>query len=367
MVAVASGILVVLVSILVYRATLPPPGMPLAKRILGKAPYRPVILGFYENDSSPGAGDGSWASLVSNARYIDLVAPYWYRIGNGGIVVRDMHDPKVVAFASRHNIRVWPLVGNDGYGMITTPASRRTTIHTLVKLARLRHYDGIFVDFELLPSSEQADFSTFIRDLSAALHRLNLGLGVAVFPKVGVTPDVQGVYDYPTLGRFADAMIVMAYDHHQNTSPPGAVAPLGWVRANMVYAMSQVPRPKLFLGVGQYGYDWTAPGSATTLSTRAVEALLAERRMLPLWSRTQQEPHFRYQDSQGRQHDVWYEDTFTFRQKLALSRSLRLGGISLWRLGYEEPSMWRALAQEERGLSPKPLPPVVHPKSQKLG
>jgi spore germination protein len=363
--ALAAAVAVaVLVMVVLWRARTLPETMPLARRILGKAPYRPVILGFYENDSSPGAGDGSWQSLARHVRYIDLVAPYWYRVGNGGVIAMDTHDPKVLAFAARHAVRVWPLVGNDGYSMIATPAGRRTTVATLVELARARHYDGLFIDFELIPPSQRDNFSTFVHELSLALHRRNLGLGVAVFPKVGVTPDVQGVYDYPALGGLADAVIVMTYDHHQNSSAPGAVAPLNWVQSNMVYAVRFIDRLKLFTGVAAYGYDWIRPGDAETVSTRQVQAILTAKGITPVWSKVQQEPHFTYQDAKGRTHSVWYEDSFTFHQKLGLSRSMRLGGMAIWRLGYEEPSFWAQLQREERGLPPKPLPPVTHPHAR---
>ena len=59
----------------------------------------------------------------------------------------------------------------------------------------------------------------------------------------------------------------MAYDYHWNGSPPGPIAPIGWVRSVISYARTQIPASRLVLGNPLSGYDGpavtprTSPGS----------------------------------------------------------------------------------------------------------
>ena len=57
----------------------------------------------------------------------------------------------------------------------------------------------------------------------------------------------------------------MGYDYHWATSPPGPVAPVGWIRAVLRYAKTQIPASKIILGIPLYGYDWSGGhGTAVT-------------------------------------------------------------------------------------------------------
>lgn len=310
--------------------------------------YRPMVVGFYEPSAEVPQGTSSYASLVQNSQHIDVLSPYWYRLGAGGVLVHDTANPTVVSVAHKHKIRVWPLVGNNGWDMIRTRSGRVLSTRNLLRVATQNHYDGIFIDFELIPANQRQDFSAFMVDVANAFHKKKMAVGVAVFPKIGVTKDVQGVYDYPVLGKVADAVAVMTYDHHQDSSGPGAVAPLPWVRQNMQFALRSIPKQKLFMGVGTYGYNWSAKGSAMTVSTKEVQALLSRLGIKPKFAASQGEPHFTYYDAYGLRHVVWYEDSKTFNQKLAVAKKLKIGGVAIWRLGGETSQFWKALAQANK-------------------
>ena len=49
--------------------------------------------------------------------------------------------------------------------------------------------------------------------------------------------------------------------------------------------------------------------------------------------------HFSYVDGDGDQHEVWYENGRSATTKFYLGRRYYLGGIELWRMGGEDPSV----------------------------
>ncbi len=297
--------------------------------------WRPMVMGFYENGG--GSDPGSWPSFKQHVKQIQIVSPYWYRINAGGTLTSDNTDAHVASFAHQNKIRIWPLIGNSGVNPMYSSATRVAMTKTVIDLAKKYNFDGAFIDFELLAPYSRDDLSTFLNGLGRQLHKMGKGLGVAVFPKVGVTTDITHPYDYPALGSVTDSVVIMAYDHHYQGGPPGPVAPLPWVRQNLKYALQYVPKQRIYLGVAGYGYNWSG-GSAATVSTLQAQDLLKKYGIQPIWDAASQEYHFSYTDNG--QHVVWYEDPRSLAGKLQLARQFHIGGIALWRLGYEAPDFW---------------------------
>jgi spore germination protein len=51
----------------------------------------------------------------------------------------------------------------------------------------------------------------------------------------------------------------------------------------------------------------------------------------------------RYTTGQGVRRIVWFEDARSTTAKAKLVEELRLKGVSLWRIGGEDPATWSAL------------------------
>ena len=154
--------------------------------------------------------------------------------------------------------------------MLHTPALMSRHIAAIVSLADRENYAGIDIDYEGLHAGDRQALSTFITRLAAALHAHGKILSVAVFAK---TSDAgyggQNVaQDYAAIGRAADQVRRMAYDYHWNTSAPGPIAPISWVRSVIDYARTQIPAARLVLGIPLYGYDWPATAPPTSPPSR---------------------------------------------------------------------------------------------------
>lgn len=134
---------------------------------------------------------------------------------------------------------------------------------------------------------------------------------------------------------------VCVYAHHSyewgyTYSPAMAVSPLNMVKRVLDYAVSVMPSSKILLGVPNYGYNWTLPfvqGSrAQALSNEAAVSLAVRSRVPIQFDETAQAPWYRYTDTQGRLHEVWFEDARSLRAKYELVERYGLAGVSFWNL-----------------------------------
>ena len=132
----------------------------------------------------------------------------------------------------------------------------------------------------------------------------------------------------------------MLYDYHWDSSKPGSLAPIGWVRSVLKFAVTQIPPPKLVLGLGTYGYDWVGD-RGTSLMWDEIRALARETRSGVRWDEESASPWFRYVDAGDRVHEVWFENAASIHAKSAVAEEFCIGGVHLWRLGGADPALWQ--------------------------
>ena len=223
--------------------------------------------------------------------------------------------------------------------MLADPAARHRLIQTTAQYAVAQHHPGIVLDFESIPEASQQNFTRFIAELASALHAVNVKLMVAL-------PAADWIYDYKTIGRQSDAVILMNYDQHWQTSPPGPIAAQEWFDQNIENMLKLVPPEKLVLGIANYGYDW--PVKTKNNPHPAAKAVTFEEAMVTaVESDTQVEydsdslnPHFSYEDENNQVHDLWLLDGLTAYNQLRTAERYGVRGTILWRLGEEDPSLW---------------------------
>lgn len=115
-----------------------------------------------------------------------------------------------------------------------------------------------------------------------------------------------------------------------------AVAPINMVRRVVEYALTEIPREKISLGIPNYGYDWPLPYErgvtrATTLGTQEAIALAIAHGVEIQFDETAQSPYFRYWQY-GVQHEVWFEDVRSMKAKFDLIKLFGLTGAGYWQL-----------------------------------
>lgn len=233
--------------------------------------------------------------------------------------------------------------------VLNNPQIVETLLTNAINIMRQKGYRGLNIDFEnVLPQDRQA-YNRFLERAVARLHPEGYFVSTAVAPKIAgeQTGLLYEAHDYEAHGRIVDFVILMTYEWGYRLGPPQAISPLNEIRRVLNYAVTVIPRNKIFFGFQIYARDWIIPHvpgtEAETFSNQ--EAMLravrygAEIQFDPI----SQTPFYRYTDEQGRRHEVWFEDARSAQAKFDTVKAYGLGGISYWALGYPFPQNWALL------------------------
>ncbi len=335
---------------------------------LGKVPqnYDPVRAAFYVPYDP-----NSLASLEQHYHDIDLLIPETLHSltadGSLDVVTPDgkLHrvppdgrlpivpDPKLAAWMESREtagleLPVMGLMNNsDGTiwqndrltSMMNSPAARQNLIRTAVLYTQSQKQSGVVLDFENIPDGNQKDFTRFIAELAKGLHTANLKLMVTL-------PAADWNYDYKSIAQHSDAIILMNYDQHWQSSPPGPIAAQDWFTRNLTNILKLVPPEKLVMGVANYGYDWPAkskkdPNPVAQVVTFQQGIITADESEADLeFDPDSLNPHYSYEDENNQVHSVWLLDGLTAYNELRAAERAGVRGTALWRLGEEDPSLW---------------------------
>ena len=237
----------------------------------------------------------------------------------------------------------------------TDQAVKQRLIDNIVSVMRSKGFKALNIDFENLYPEDRDRYTGFLREITDRLHREGWVVSTALAPKVSATQKGSWyeAHDYGAHGAIVDFVILMTYEWGWSGGPPMAVSPIPQVRAVLDYAVTVIPRNKIVMGAPLYGYDWTLPfvqggKFARTLSPQeAVEQAIRVGAAIQ-YDPVSQAPYYRYYDSNGKEHVVWFEDARSMQAKFDLIREYRLNGISYWVLGNAFPQNWPLLLDNFR-------------------
>ena len=324
-----------------HASALPGPA-PLAEIPAG-APARARLV-FAAHEDPPGA-----RSIEANHARIDAIVTDWFRLPGSGCVVEETVDaasrgwaaqrgadaPRVVARLANLRDDAWVKSGADT--MLASPETRRCVARTVASRAQALGARGLNVDLESLAPASADGLVAFLAELRTALPPGD-------HLSIDVTPDDPS-HDLVRLGAIADAVVLMAYDEHEESSGPGAPATPRWFGDVVDHALAAVPRERLVVGLGSYCYDWTttAPRRAEALTYPAAVERARAAAALPAFQRGAGGAMFRYAAS-GASHEVWCGDGAAVHNQLLALRARGIDGWALWRAGSEDPSLWPVTA-----------------------
>ena len=163
------------------------------------------------------------------------------------------------------HLRFWLAFRNDGYQSIvhailqSGQAQARLLADLDAALDRYPWLGGIDIDLERIGGSEwAAPTEALFRRIAAVAHRRGLECSAAL-PPLTATGSVGGENwaRYNELAGILDHLAIMSYDFAWSGSAPGPVSPGFWMEDVYDWAVSQVPREKLLMGLPLYSYFWT--------------------------------------------------------------------------------------------------------------
>ena len=223
---------------------------------------------------------------------------------------------------------------------------QRELIETILRTVDRKGYQGVDVDFEYVRAEDAERYAAFLARLRRGLAPRGLPLIAALAPKTSADQPgrlYEGI-DYHLIAQSVDFALLMTYEWGNLTSPPMAVAPLPQVRRVVEYALTEFYPNQLYLGIPNYGYNWTLPfrenSRAQSLNNVEAVRLAWNRRAAIRYDEQAQAPWFRYVDDRGGEHEVWFEDARSIQGKLNLAFDYGLYGVGIWNLDRPFPQGW---------------------------
>lgn len=274
---------------------------------ISSPPGAMAVIGFYALGDSK---TSSWEDLfgkaypetdTGNTNVVSDLALGWYSLDEqGNLLTRSTTGwqrpdgwEKVLEAAGQYNLKTGMVVHlTDKDATISRLITDETAMNKAVSgiLEEAKRFNGVNLDFEGLGWKDTDDRLTAVRDgftrfvslLSGRLKEAGLRLTLTLH---ALNSAYKG-YDYPSLGKLADRIIIMAYDY--GSSPE----PVSLVTKAVEMAKDAIPPEKLILGISSPS---ETPESIPT--------------------------------------------------KVGMAKRYKLGGIALWRLGLVSDGMWNVLKQ----------------------
>ena len=322
--------------------------------------------------------------LFKNKDLMKEVLPFWFSLKSPTLIRNDYNtgNPSwpmadTVCLMRRAGMQIIPTM-TDGTaklvlaGYLANPTTRTTIVNSIVNLVNVNGFDGIDLDYEGFAFVDGSSTWTrtaplwvaFIKELSVALRAKGKLLSVTTPYLYDPRERQKGyfVYAWADIATSIDRLRIMTYDF--NVAKPGPNAPISWVDKTIRYAISIMPSSKVYLGLPGYGRDWITavqgkcpvsapPGLKAGAKAATFLMVNAERKAAidnatPVFDATVSEATYSYtQTYNGLTADgastscsvnrtVWYQNSRSYAERMALVAKYRLGGAALWTLGMED-------------------------------
>jgi spore germination protein YaaH len=344
-------------------------------------------------------------AALNNTDLIKEVMPFWYTLKystkSKKSSVTDLYTPanpsipmaEPLAAMRNANLQIIPTI-TDGTekgvlaGLLKAPASRTQVVSTIMNLVRTNNFDGIDIDFEGFAfvdgnttwKSTAPAWVAFIKELSVALRAENKLLSIATPYVLDPAGKQKGyfVYAWAEIATYIDKLRIMTYDY--SVAKVGPIGPLAWTERTVQYAISIMPASKVFVGLPGYGRSWITAingvcpanvsksvkvgAKAATFVMRDAAALAATYGATPTYDEKFGEVTFSYEQvyngttsgglatSCTASRTAWYQDTRSWTSRAALVNKYRIGGVTAWTLGMEEPLAMEAIRGVAKEISP---------------
>lgn len=310
-----------------------------------------LVLAFEEEPAASTAFTGYAYPFIENrilryaVPYLSALIPFTYGFTPTGALV-PLDDEALISVAKNVGtqalMHLSTLTENGGFSaeraaaLFRNPAAMDTLARNVLAEIEEKGYSGLDIDFEFIPPETAQSYADFIARLRALLSPQGYVVIAALAPKA--SREQKGVlyegHDYALIGAAADYVLLMTYEWGYTYGPPMAVAPIPAVRSVLDYAVSEIPREKIYMGIPNYGYDWILPykqGYSRATSIGNDEAVDIARRFGAeiKFDETAKAPYFSYYNA-GEQHEVWFEDARSMQAKFALIREYGFAGGGYW-------------------------------------
>ena len=316
--------------------------------------YRPVI---YVNGYIYVFGEQAVPIVKEVGEHLTYLSPFAYRIKEDGDLqpiddspaVKMAYTMNVVPLMSITNFTSTELGGNLAHAVLSDLQIVERLLANVIKIMNQKGYRGLIIDFENVLPADRENYNRFLQLAVDRLHPNGFIVASALAPKTsaGQSGLLYEAHDYAAHGRILDFVVLMTYEWGYRMGSPRAISPIDQIRNVLDYAVTVIPRNKIFFGFQIYARDWLLPHvqgqEAETFSNKEATERAVQYGAVIQYDRVAASPFYRYKDGQGKMHEVWFEDARSAQAKFDTVKAYGLKGISYWALGYPYPENWALL------------------------
>lgn len=291
---------------------------------------------------------------------LDTVSPSYFDIQQDGSLKLNYLSKNLINTMHAKGIKVVPFLSNHwnrtaGINALNNIESLSTQIANYIEQYNL---DGVNVDIENVTHVQRNQYTEFVR-----LLRQKIPKGKEVSVAVAANPNNwqtgwHGSYDYSALAKYADHLVIMAYDEHYEGGSAGPVASIKFVENSIKYALTKTTADKIVVSVPLYGRVWSLDNSRIVgkgIKIETVNQIIKNCASTVTYDKNQQavKAEFEIKANDPKytvggdfvltpgKYVVWYENDESYKAKLNLISKYDLKGAGTWSLGQEDPSIWK--------------------------
>ncbi len=232
-------------------------------------------------------------------------------------------------------------------------STQETLISQLRSLLAKKSFSGLVLDIEVpytLQAQKKGQITKLVQQICTEIKSDYKTCEMLIYGDFSYR---NRPYDVRALGEVADSILFMAYDFHKAGGEPGPNFPFdrrspkgeggfdyGYDFKTMIKDVSElVPKEKIEIVFGMYGYDWTLNEQGTPLKSATAFSVnnlkqKIESSMLEVKSNTSKEKNIEYIDPEGLKHVIWYEDEESVAIKTKYLQQQGIERVSFWALSY---------------------------------
>ncbi len=298
--------------------------------------------------------------LMKTLPYLTYLSLFTYGITESGELI-DIEDEELIRMARDFGVAPLMVISTlteEGtfskelaHKILNSEEIQERLIENVFQKLKEKQYHGLDIDFEYVLPEDREVFVDFVKKITERLNKEGFQVFTALAPKI--SSDQKGLlyeaHDYPAIGDASNRVLLMTYEWGYTYGPAMAVSPIDKVREVLDYAVTEIDKGKIYMGIPNYGYDFILPyveGESRADSLSNVEAvnLAAKVGANIQYDEKSQSPYFIYFDKQGRQHQVWFEDARSIREKLDAFNEYGFEGVGIWNVMKYFPQKWLVLS-----------------------
>lgn len=323
---------------------------------LGEA-ESPIIYGFWPESMDPSSYQPDW-EVLTHVAYSS-----WDVNSDGSLTAPEniSRYETVRDLAHQHGVKVIISISTGNFSTIDSVLAnhREEFAKNVLNVVQLYGADGVNLDFEFpLPTNSITQtsnivlFEEFMKNLNTTLKTANPDYHVSI----DISSVIEDVFCNKNLNQYMDSIFLMGYEYnywHYGFTGPGSPLndPTRSDINDSINRMLPYYNPqKIILGVPFYAYNFEAASgnagaarvnnNAYTILNMA-DAIAGTQMYGRHWDSNSSSPWYTYKDGNSVWHQVWYEDEESIGLKYDYVKSMNLGGIGFWALGYDYPNIWR--------------------------